>query len=55
MVIVTLASVLALLEKLRQFVEQEAYGLASFAAALLALTLWMLVEAGRAVKNARSA
>ncbi|MCB9636860.1 MAG: hypothetical protein H6721_32515 [Sandaracinus sp.] len=53
MVLVTVASVLALLEKLRQFVGQEAWGLAAFAASLLALTFWMLVEAGRAVGRLR--
>ncbi|MBX3252355.1 MAG: carbon starvation protein A [Myxococcales bacterium] len=51
MVVVTIASVLALLEKLRQFLREESWGLATFAAALLALTLWMLALAARATRR----
>lgn len=46
MVFVTTVAVLALITKLRQFIDSGSWAMASLAAAMLALTLWMLLEGG---------
>ena len=44
MVFVTGVAILALITKLRQFVDRESWALASLTVAMLGLALWMLLE-----------
>ena len=55
MVLVTVVAVLALIGKLRQFVAQGDALLATVAGGLLALAIWMLVEAALAIRARRHA
>jgi len=55
MVFVTSVAILALLTKLRAFVGQSSWALASVAASMLALALWMLLEGAMAWRRLRGA
>ncbi|MEM9074803.1 MAG: carbon starvation protein A, partial [Myxococcota bacterium] len=53
MVLVTFVAIIALIDKLRRFLADEDWLLASFSAGLLALTCWMIAEGFLAARRAR--